>query len=584
MAGRRRRVRFRGVRRFRRRGGRFWKRKNGVGTPRGRARHWNKVWKRTHIPVTGHQLLSYTILRARWERMNDYRQAQMAGPVVPYGRRGPLFVQPGFLIGNMVIPLPFPIPVRVLTPPPRIRTPPRAITPPGLFPADMSEEEMLAMALAMSMAGSPPKAARVPTPPLRVPTQPRAPSPQFFDNEEDFDMACAIALSMGEPLPVRKIRGARPPTPPKAPARKSRFAVADIPPLGRGRGAPGPPGDRALMRHSPDPGRYPPAGPNTRASPAPLLNNGNTCYMNSCLQIILNCDDFGAALFRCAENLIPVYGPDAIQNGTRFLSPFLHLRHSFNEMRGNPNIRCLGQELWRFKQEGLARYHRDFSLEGSQQDATEMVMVTFNFCGEELAEYGITGMDNPIDQFFRVAKATFNDCPRCGHVKIEGELATMASVLFSDANERTPTSVQMCINYTYNGRCDNDHLTCPKCDTKGMIGHEGATSVGKYLAIQIPRFTDLGKSKKHVSVDPFIAYPIYDPTRGTRLRTIPMVLRAVICHLGVSAITGHYIAFVQNYRDNSWYCCDDEYIIRLAGLPNDRLVNENGYCFLYEKQ
>lgn len=451
--------------------------------------------------------------------------------------------------------------------PVRVRTP----TPPPIAEPDlsmMSEEELMAYALAMSMGEPWPPRAPTPPPP-RVPTPPRpgpAITPPFIESSDDYDMRIAIALSMDQPMPERKKKetGAIP---------KSTKKVRT-------------PQELKLLTGCAIPDRYPPTGgPNNRTSPAPLANIGNTCYMNSFIQCLMACDAFGQAMYEAAEAIIPILGADTVAEQSRFIAPFLHLRHGYNQFRGCPQGDVLANELWQFRNRGVIQFHPPFSVDGRQQDASEMVLATLNYCDMECSNFTLDGPQNPIDRFFRIAKATFNTCNNCGHVKVEGELTTVAMLQDVNISSDAPTSVRLMVDATYNAQLDAGHMTCPGCNRRGvMVAHEGATSIGRWVFIQAPRFGLLGtKSSKVIRPDVLIKYPLYNAVNGVEIASVPLTLRAVICHIGDNPMSGHYIAFVRNRADDTWYCCDDHFIVRLRGLPNDILTNENGYIFLYEK-
>lgn len=103
-------------------------------------------------------------------------------------------------------------------------------------------------------------------------------------------------------------------------------------------------------------------------------------------------------------------------------------------------------------------------------------------------------------------------------------------------------------------------------------------SFNKYLIIRIQAFNSDHTKKFHKLLLCDENYKTYDIMFGK----YTFKLLAVICHIGKSLHSGHYICYVNLY--NNWYKCDDNntYKTNSYFLSPENYVNELPYVVLYE--
>lgn len=113
------------------------------------------------------------------------------------------------------------------------------------------------------------------------------------------------------------------------------------------------------------------------------------------------------------------------------------------------------------------------------------------------------------------------------------------------------------------------------------------------LLIQAKRFMPGMKLKFDIPVFapdsteevPQLKLPLYSPKIGSE-EPVPAEictynLKSVICHLGESLNSGHYIVLVHEH-DKGWVCYDDSRTSVLSINEAKRLINKSGYYFSYE--
>lgn len=443
----------------------------------------------------------------------------------------------------------------------------------------MSEEEQMAYVLTL-------------TDPNRQPTPPRA-AAVVYEDQEDYEVACAMALSEGKPIPERRIREAPRRGPPKkaaakakppSPKKQSGWGIGSLFSRMRVTGTPPKPvkevkEDRITTRDA--------AGPNViGVSPAPLKNNKNTCYMNSVLQALFACEDFTIG----CEGM---FAAMVIKNNGQLpplpaLAPFVSFCPDYQAHRGSDNPLCLQQRLVVLKRNIGVLLPHFVAGENTQEDAGELMQNLVGKIGENFETLGAIGIEmNPVDQFFRFGKARFRSCPNCSYVAVEAELATMNIILppdYQDPNDSVRTSIQQMVDFTYLENSESTPQLCPSCRKTGQMDREGITTMAKYIVLQVPRFAFSNhKMMKKVILEPSILLPIFDPISGAQVRSEILNLRAFVVHEGRSPNSGHYTAVVRNPRDEFWYLCNDSIITKLVGIPVDTVIKSGSYLCIYEK-
>lgn len=136
-------------------------------------------------------------------------------------------------------------------------------------------------------------------------------------------------------------------------------------------------------------------------------------------------------------------------------------------------------------------------------------------------------------------------------------------------------SVVEAFNATYGMNAVNmNDLECPGCKAP-MLHITHLEAFGDYLLIQLDRFNEWG-NKINSPME------ISDPLRTKLSNGTEMLLdlRAVICHLGTRAGSGHYIAAVKTPTTNGFALYNDAQKVLPYSLKS---AEETAYMLLYKR-
>ncbi len=78
-----------------------------------------------------------------------------------------------------------------------------------------------------------------------------------------------------------------------------------------------------------------------------------------------------------------------------------------------------------------------------------------------------------------------------------------------------------------------------------------------------------------------LKYPIHSSNvkhvkQGEKYRLV-----SVVCHHGLTRLSGHYVCYINNTKLNQWYKCDDERITKIDWNDVQSDCKEICYCFFY---
>ncbi|XP_031626737.1 ubiquitin carboxyl-terminal hydrolase 8 [Contarinia nasturtii] len=326
-----------------------------------------------------------------------------------------------------------------------------------------------------------------------------------------------------------------------------------------------------------------------------LKNLGNTCYMNSIIQCLLN-----------IEGLCGYFQKDG------------YLRHINRKSKTHGQITeelaQLCKEVWSGKYKSVAP--RDFrSVVGQenkmfasyeQQDSHEFLVILLDILHSEMQfpiEDTILSEKSPKAEiawrefsknmqsiiqrlFFGQIRSTLK-CRTCGFESATYEGFSHLSLELPQDNRQC--ELYDCLDSYFNGE-NIEGWTCPQCkQNRGAIKKLDISKLPPVLVIHLKRFhASLDTANTYYKKQNFVHFPINDfritdyitPSLQKQNRSLDQYnLIAVSNHYGTMN-RGHYTAFCRNTNSKVWYKYDDCYVTQIGS--ND--VNSSaGYILFYSQ-
>ena len=313
-----------------------------------------------------------------------------------------------------------------------------------------------------------------------------------------------------------------------------------------------------------------------------LNNIGATCYMNATLQCLSNTK-------KLTEYFLNKYKEDPNKKMANEYCEVLknlwdtnskekaYSPNSFKDVLGEENSLFAGiqandsKDLINFL---LERFHQELNIakpkkeEEQATDQTKEGEVLMAFL-EELKQ----NFNSPISNLFYGVLETISQCQGCKIAKynfqvysfLEFPLQQVNQYYFNNGKRPLFTSdgknpdVDLCECFEYNRKIDlmtgNNQMYCDQCKKSCNSLYSTILYSGpSYLIINLNR----GKGAvyeckvnfpEQLDISDFVTFK----NEGKTVYR----LYAVICHLGPSSMSGHFVAYCRNRMDNKWYLYND---------------------------
>ncbi|PAA68084.1 hypothetical protein BOX15_Mlig024360g3, partial [Macrostomum lignano] len=281
--------------------------------------------------------------------------------------------------------------------------------------------------------------------------------------------------------------------------------------------------------------------------PIGLTNYGNTCYLNSLLQLYLRSPDLVQAVYRLPSD------DDAIIRELQSIFARLHLQRD-GVCEPVAFIEALNLD------------------KGIQQDASE-----FRILFRQLLERRFDEFDDNVMKHYTGSYKYVTRCHACTYL-----------------SERESNFHELCLNLTstlltdclreFLARQDlagESQYNCPVCQAPrdASVGVE-LVSLPDELCLQLMRFDFDMRTLRKKKVKSPIAYPETIEMSEFLSGAEPYVLKAVLIHIGPQATGGHYVAIVRDYS-RGWLVCNDSQVYpvkhKLLKRQEEKLEQSMGY-------
>lgn len=276
-----------------------------------------------------------------------------------------------------------------------------------------------------------------------------------------------------------------------------------------------------------------------------LANIGNTCYMNSALQILVHCDVLSALVLRTN---IPGHVSSSYQN---FVKEYI--------MKDKKSITP--------RQVKKALEHVVPAFRGNnQQDAHEFIIQILDQIEEEYKKHDIN--KNMISNLF--------DCKVSKHIK---------SLQSKEHSVKKENIRMLCLPIPDRENVDIDDCLCEFMKDEILKNPLWETPSGRRE-----------KAIKRIFIDSFPVYLIFElkryDNRGNKINKSVDVSRTWISNNGElfklkgyilqsgSTMGGHYVAYI--CTNGKWFCCDDSNVYVIS-LDQAMKFVKRAYMILYAK-
>ena len=274
-----------------------------------------------------------------------------------------------------------------------------------------------------------------------------------------------------------------------------------------------------------------------------LINKGNTCYINSCLQCLRTMPGFWSNLSSTPENQTP------------FVSSFLKIMSLLKTAKAaidpSPFLRFLKQVLMKMGR-------TDFDL-FQQQDAGEILSCVLN----ELCSESVQSSDS-----IKLHVKNTVCCNLCLQSSITEDPLMILQLSVS-------SSIQNSIDLFLKPEelTENNLYFCNICAShqEAALEHE-FTRLGDFLIIQLKRFVNFStfvtKDSKSVFCNPLIKVPVV--VDNEIITQKPYKLIGTVNHSG-DLNRGHYTAHILDPDLSVWIHCNDAAVVPSSKKPPDNL-------------
>ena len=314
-----------------------------------------------------------------------------------------------------------------------------------------------------------------------------------------------------------------------------------------------------------------------------LINLGNTCYMNTCLQFLIHCKPFLRRLYQKIPTRIlsrDFYDLCELQaNSNQPNSPFKlkknfahkHLLYSnYNQHDSQEFCRLLLDDMSRELNRviSLPKYEE---LDEKNKDKFE-IFKDFNELFKKREDSII------VDTFYLQIINIF-EC-KCGYKTYSFENLLDLPLLFPEKNNINKIELDELIQNYFNSENINWCLNCPGCNKKDVthIKKSYFSYLPEILIISLQRYNMKKNKKNNIFVDfvPNLNINKYADKDLCNFKKYKLI--NVINHKG-NINSGHYFSYV-NIK-GKWYEFNDNYC---GPIHTMKYISETAYILIYEKE
>lgn len=281
-------------------------------------------------------------------------------------------------------------------------------------------------------------------------------------------------------------------------------------------------------------------------------NIGNTCYLNSGLQMIVQNRDLCALIIKYSSN----------SEILKKLGDFIMLYYSTEQT--NPIVPIEIKKIVQEKQEIFCGW--------GQQDSTEFVIYLLDIIDSELKKHNPESKG--IESIYSIGinvriKCKLRSCLGIKNIKEKNNF------LILDIHSTDKSLEDAYHNFKAGDKLDSDNkYACDSCKNKTVASKRSTIdSWPRHLCIWLKRF---GQEGKHFVKN---SQPLDIPLEWRH----DMFLSGAIIHYG-NLNSGHYVYVGKNFKDGKFYLFDDSNVRLIETDIELKKLLSNSYWLAYEKK
>ena len=326
-----------------------------------------------------------------------------------------------------------------------------------------------------------------------------------------------------------------------------------------------------------------------------LCNLGNTCYINSCMQILSHCYELNELITSVGEHI-------SSENGL-VLKEWKDLR----DLLWSKNCIISPNKFINAIQRVAALKKCDLFTGYAQNDLPEFLIFIFDCFHEALQRKVLISVDGKTENDLDELAKTCYEMIRSTYSSSYSEIIDLffgihVSLIITNDNSNKILSIKPEPFSTINLPLPAEHKKCSIYDCfdlytnyeflegsnawfnektnmkQGVVKTIKFWSLPNILVVDFKRFTNSNRKLNHIIDTPLVGLDLSKYVIGYNREQYIYELFGICNHYGESQ-GGHYTAYIKNSNQN-WYNFNDTNVTEIS---ESQLITAKGYCYFYRK-
>jgi ubiquitin carboxyl-terminal hydrolase 8 len=311
-----------------------------------------------------------------------------------------------------------------------------------------------------------------------------------------------------------------------------------------------------------------------------LVNLGNTCYLNSCLQILSHIPELNNYLLHnnkyndVIDNIITIEWIELYKlmwSNDCIISPKRFLYYS-KDISLKKNMLFSGND-----QNDSIEYF-NFIIDCFHNSLNNTNNLKLNKSPNKIINDSIDLYEKTTNSIIHLLFTSFINYTYINSYSTTFEFNKIEPTFSIELSipKILPITIENCLEYTYKPETMTDLWFDEKTNTnKPLIKHSRICYLPHILVIHLKRwdYSTLNKNNTLISYNDTL--DLYPYTEFNEIHNCKYELFGIINHEG-SVLGGHYYSYIK--KNNTWICFNDSSISSVQNI-----INNNNYCLFYRK-